>query len=412
MTLLNWTFVFVGATTALFILVNIAAYYVELRFPKQVAETFMAAVKGPSSTIGKKLIPEAFGTDTWQQAMGPYSHSPHFAMHPILHFMTAPIQNNYFQIGVEGVRYEKNWSDEIVREYLSRKASTTFVFGGSTVMGHALQPNQTISRYLNELNKAGDDIALNFGSLAYDQHREIEKLVYLLRSGYRPKKVVFLDGWNDILSMARSNMRVQDKVTFHGFIENKGAIAFTPGVVRKRANFARLFLESLPIYRIATNWLRPEITIDNLPPVRDSFAQTYDFREAEWVNAHWAEFGERHSDLLLRQIIQYYENNLAMIQGLAEGFGFKAYIFYQPMGLLDSENPFVMPDAQKKKGYAFVKKMHEGIRSAISSRRLNMVDLSQSLMEMDTLRFIDAAHYAPASNKVLAKEIFDRMEAY
>ena len=71
-------------------------------------------------------------------------------------------------------------------------------------------------------------VVLNFGAQAYDQRTETDKLIYLLRRGYRPTKVVMLDGWNDLF-LARSNMRAVDRVVYHGFAQGRGEIAFTPG---------------------------------------------------------------------------------------------------------------------------------------------------------------------------------------
>ena len=86
---------------------------------------------------------------------------------------------------------DKGWTDESVRALLDSPRKLVFLMGGSTTLGYGVSGDETISWYLNAAaGSAGGFTAVNLGSQAYDQHREIEKLSYLLRAGYRPRQ-----GW-------------------------------------------------------------------------------------------------------------------------------------------------------------------------------------------------------------------------
>jgi len=308
-------------------------------------------------------------------------------------------------MGPEGVRLEPGWSDDFVRQRLKSGTQLIFVMGGSTVLGHGVGADHTISYHMNEALHGSGATALNFGSQAYDQHLDIEKLVYLLREGFRPNRVVFLNGWNDILGMARSNLRAQDKLVYHGFATNRGEIAFTPGDRVDDRKHLRLFLESLPAYRLLDSFKRRSIHVDRILAERDAFTQGFNFYEAELVFSHWADFADRHQELLKARMIDSFAANLAFLQDLSKGFGFELHAFYQPIGLLDPDNPFVGDQARAARGYAYVKEMDGVIRQNIASGRLPMTDISQALRNMRGAKFIDVAHYSPMANKALAREI-------
>jgi hypothetical protein len=252
------------------------------------------------------------------------------------------------------------------------------------------------------LGGRGNLVALNFGSQAYDQQREIEKLVALLRTGHRPHSVVFLDGWNDITGLARSNMRWQDRVIFHGFSERRGEIAFTPGTRRGAVDYLALFRESLPAVRYLRARERRELSASDIVPARDPYRHGFDFFEADWMFNSWEQYARLHAPRLETEIIQYYEHNLSFMEGLAHAFGFQLRVFLQPMGFFDPGNPFVTDAARSQYGYAFLRQVRDKVRAEIAAGRLRMTDASESLATLSGDRYVDIAHYAPRANAHLA----------
>lgn len=393
-----------GVVTFMFAGVNFAAHeWIERHPPSQPRDIF-GHVIWPGSPEGDRFLTKVFPDLSAEEIVGRRTSVPGFVMHPVLHYATAPISNAYFRIGVEGVRYEPGWTDDVVRQALRAGEGTVFAFGGSTMLGHGVAGDETIAAFMNRLGN-GEPRVLNLGSQAYDQHREIEKLVYLLRAGYRPSQVVFLDGWNDILDMARTNMRTADKVIFHGFSENRGEIAFTPeGRVRK-PDYNSLLASSLPALRLIQRFGSADHSIESIPSARDGLLDGFDFAEAEFVFWNWEAFAVKHQAVLKESIVDYYRNNLRLIQALADGFGFTATVFYQPMGLLDARNPFITTAARRTPGFQYVEVMDATVREAIRAGQLTMIDLSQKLIDYEAPKYIDVAHYSPQANRRIAELI-------
>jgi hypothetical protein len=398
----------VGIATILFAAANLAAERYQIAHPDVVHDTFSQTISA-GTPRSLEIYKQIFHTSSDKEALARALASPGFAMHPTLQFMTAPIHNDYFQVGLEGIRYEPGWDDRFVASLLDGHRPLVFVFGASTILGHGVAGNETLPYYLNRiLSSSGDKVALNFGAQAHNQRLEIAKLIYLLKIGYRPKDVVFLDGLNDLL-MPQSNMRLEDQVIYHGFSENRGEIAFTPGASLRTPNYARLFLESLPLYRVLMAYRRdgplPQPHLD-----RDAFTEGFSFLEADYRFRHWAEVAEANRQFYARKIVEYYRSNLKLLQTLSAGYGFRLKVFYQPIEYIDPTNPFVLEAARSAPGYRYLVETAKVVRDNIARKELDMIDISDALDTLDTYRVIDIAHYSPAANKKLAERVAEVLE--
>jgi hypothetical protein len=393
-----------GISTLLFLLLNAGAYLLLLRGSDSVPENVFFKVLPPEAAAGTAVLQRVFGVATSEDALARLRSAPSFEMHPNLHFMTKRVTNPHYRIGLEGIRYDEGWDDGFVQRALAANRNLVFLMGGSTLLGHGVSANETISAHLNKQLQSRA-LALNLGAQAYDQQREIERLVALLRAGYRPEHVVFLDGWNDTNGLPRSNMRWQDRVIFHGFITNRGEIAFTPGSRLSEPNRARLFLESLPIMQVVNGRERKPAGVADVLVARDPYTHGFDFREADWMFFNWETYAKANADLIRSQMLDYYRHNLVFLEGLSRAFGFKLTVLFQPMGFFDENNPFVPAYLRESFGYRFLATLRDTARAEIKTGRLNMVDLSDALGAMKGDRYIDIAHYAPAANAVLAEAI-------
>lgn len=262
-------------------------------------------VDGPESAIGLQVYKRVFKTNDPTEAMARLHTSPYFSMHPRLEFITTPVNNRFFHVGLDGIRYEPGWDDRKVASLLSGQAPKVFAFGGSTMFGYSVGGDETIPYYMNKiLRQKTGAVTINFGGEAYNETVELDKLIYLLKSGYRPTQVFFLDGWND-LSLSRSNMRLQDKVIFHGFVVSRGEIAFTPGTTVNQINYLKVFAESLPLYRALFERHRP-ISLADIKLDRNAFTDGFDFREADYIFRNWAAFSDLHREKLKAELLQFY----------------------------------------------------------------------------------------------------------
>jgi hypothetical protein len=395
-----WLFMgWIGISVILFLLVNIVAS----RYIKPVVDTssVFTKISSPQGLEGLKVLNRIFGSSSQEEALSRLINAPNFEMHPGLHYMTARVENEHYHIGLEGIRYDTGWTNERVREFLEYP-NVTFLFGGSTMMGHGVSSNETISYYLNQKIGKNPLPVLNFGSQAYDLQRSTEKLTYLLRIGFRPKKVVFLVGWNEIVGSARSNLRWQDKVIFHGFSVHRGEVSYTPDT--SQLNNLKLMKDSLPIIqylRSKRNGGCPQ----KLNPARDPFVDGFDFREAYCQFNDWEEYAQKHGEILKEQVWASMKAHNNFIESLSKAFGFEAVIVLQPMGLFDAENPFVTSVARESRGYKYLEVLQNDLRKKIHSEKLHMVDGSDWLRDLKSDKYVDVAHYSPEANKLLAQKL-------
>ena len=404
----------IGVVAILFAGANFVAKLL-LPTPRLPNDVF-AAVDWPGSAASKDLYRRVFKLSVNDDPMARFSASPPLVMHPTLPFATQRIENRYYRVGLEGIRYEPGWSDEDVGALLVGSRPLIFAFGGSTTFGHGLAADETWPHMLNVILDANADAAstatrpvvVNFGAQAYDQRTEIDKLIYLLRRGYRPSKVVMLDGWNDLF-IARSNMRAVDRVTYHGFAQGRGEVAFTPGGTINRPSYLHLLLEYSPLQQLIRHWQDGPRRIEAMKFDRDAFADGFDFREADFAFRQWASFGEHHRESYKREIVEYYRTNLKLLNALADAYGFALHVFYQPIGVLDDSNPFVRARARVAPGYRYISELVASARAAMAHGDIAMTDISDALTDMPGPRYLDVAHYSPEANTVLARTIANRM---
>jgi lysophospholipase L1-like esterase len=423
------TFLIIGITAFLFVLVNLAALWllpapVQNAFPK--SDSILNHGIPPASKEGQEILTRYFSAAFAEQvaaacnAEGP---TPSFAPHPILHYIVTPTRNRFYQMGVENIRYDEGWTDEQAKTLLKTAKRKIFLFGGSTMYGFGLASDQTIQHYLQKKFPGGDVAVFNFGANAYDQQREIDWLVYLLRHGYVPDDVVFFDGVNDATHMAASNYRVGDKLIYHGFLSGRSRSAeqddFTvPSATPQKLtwkDYLRLQAHALPIIRPLIEQPVKPTSYDNatLPQELDPFQPRVDIHMAEYVFYHWGTQGDAYLDLRKREILEYYKRNQDFLARLAQGYGFKVHLFLQPMGALDPQNPFMPQIDEKVPGYRYYHAMYPFMREQIVSGQLHMTDLSEALLELSKSHraYIDTMHYSPQANEILAQKIFERMES-
>lgn len=122
--------------------------------------------------------------------------------HPTLGVMVKPGEVGAFHVGKEGIRYDSIVRPEQVDSLLQER-NAIWCLGGSTTYGHQIAASETLSFYLTLHDSSGT--YLNLGVPSYHQSTEINKLILLLKKGFRPKKVIFLDGNNDFLTSLRMN---------------------------------------------------------------------------------------------------------------------------------------------------------------------------------------------------------------
>lgn len=126
---------------------------------------------------------------------------------------------------------------------------------------------------------------------------------------------------------------------------------------------------------------------------------------AGYVFNNWATFGDTHTELFKAQAREFYKRNLQILTGLAGAFHFKLLVFYQPNGNLDPHNLMRGDVPESAPGLHYLSEIQKTVRSAIRSEGWPMIDLTDSLsgLSQENRAYIDAEHYSPLANEVIAQ---------
>jgi hypothetical protein len=393
----------IGVTVILFVLANLAAAYAlkRERFPPP--DPLWDTVPVLSSPEAKATLRAVFAGESDQEIRSRFVNIP-FTLHPILEYAEPPIDVPRYHVGIENVRYHDEWSDDEVRRRLGSD-KLTLILGGSTTFGALVGNNETWPYYFDQAIRPRGEDSLNMASIFNDQAREIDRLVYHLRRGLRPRRVIFLDGLNDMFMLVDSNLRPGDRIVYPGFMTNRGEVAISSGLQVGQRNWWRLLGEALPAVQWIERQLEPDLSAEQIIYSRDVFTQGFDFREAEWARFFWYKWAPQHAVELRAELIAQYKTNLDFIAALAKSFGFEALVFYQPIGLFDPTDEFVTDAARQTPEYAFLASLDDAVHAEIRAGRLGMIDLHDVLDPLGHLRYVDVSHYSPAAHRLIAGAI-------
>ncbi len=391
----------VTLTLLTFLLLNAAAHVVFLNLRQKregvsVGKYFVSPLSPEGMALLRQIRPAADDALLRTLATG----DPGIRPHTVLHF-TEGLARPYYSVGVEGVRRESGWSDREVRQWLLEAGRHTYLFGGSTAFGHGVTDDETLAAALNR--SRGDGLTFNFGVEAYDSRREVDKLLHLLRKGYRPGRVVFLDGLNDVTTFAWSPYEAFDKPRTQGMILDRGEVPLVFGFPRRNNMWAALSF-SFPAVQLARRLATPAPPADYR--LKSADEAPIDWGELMLFYERWDRIQVGRAEALAEELVEYYGRNIAFVQQLGLAFGFESRFVYQPIGLLESVQPFLKPEFDESDSKKIYQTVDERIRREIQAGGLAMVDCSQALSGLENA-YIDASHYSPQGNQRLAECVAD-----
>ena len=105
----------------------------------------------------------------------------------------------------------------IVGDYKTRQSfnqsltKSTWFFGGSTIFGDSVSDMETIPSHYASLSETK---VMNFGVPDWDSRQSLNKLMNITGDGFKPKRIIFYDGMNDIMHHCRTDLN-NEKLPYH-----------------------------------------------------------------------------------------------------------------------------------------------------------------------------------------------------
>lgn len=330
--------------------------------------------------------------------------------HPSLPLMMRPVSGEAYNTGPRGERVSCRAGSPIDTPL----DGSVWMFGGSTTFGTGVNDCETIASALNE--QAGGTTFVNLGVESFTRNAEVERLVLLLRQGFRPKAVLFLDGLNDIdINVLRAPLLPPH--TVGPTVEQ----SYYHQVLNRNEVFASNLVGRMPLLSKLADLSSPDVD-DLLPCTVAPFEAGIEARGNDYVDAPLAHLGRqaKHADAVrllpadalpeavlsscADRAVTLYTTDQAFLEGLGATFGFEVVVFFQPLGILNPANPHVR-DPARMAGLGwrrFIEHVSEAVRAEIAAGRLgSFVDLSD-MGRGCAICYVDANHYSPALNREIA----------
>ena len=325
--------------------------------------------------------------------------------HPTLGVMVKPGESGAFHVGTEGVRYDPVVSPENV-DSLLHGYHAIWCLGGSTTYGHKIDASETFPYYLSVQDSS--DTYINLGTPSYHQSTEINKLIILLKKGFRPKKVVFLDGNNDFLSLLRTNFHPAESPH-----RNNMAYPLSTNINKLQSINKRFNWNQIPVVKLLKQMIEKKPSIQEkleLPYENLNDPNSIYFSTAK--NTHFRAIRKLSCDTLMeyypKKIFETYRMNQQFVDKLAYAYDFEYEFLFQPLGFLNEHNPFISDFETYQDEWACYDLMQiaqQLIRDSIQSGALpHFRDLSHTSNGCDTC-FIDLVHYSGVFNEILANHV-------
>lgn len=336
------------------------------------------------------------------------THTPNVIAHPTLEFTERPVKSKFYNVGFENMRYTGFVTEANAKEKIN---GSVWVLSGSTGFGHGVADDESFVHYLDALDDS--DTYINFAFQGAMQHNEIDKVILLLKKGYRPRGIIFLDGLNDTISCLGTNFGPAEITRFpwtaYGYTYNIKAF-------HQQKSLFGMFGE-LPIGHVVEQW-RAHLGPDTVHIV-NGYSRTDDPNDLFVTNprAHFAKTDYmyvnkvEHLALYEKKILDYYRANLELIQRIGFAYRIRTTVVFQPNGMILDTNPFIKDVAayRQEEIYRLLAGMYAAVQKGLEDRTIPpMLDLSE-LHAGCTDCYVDLAHYHPSFNEKLAAAVLEAM---
>ncbi|MFA7379591.1 MAG: hypothetical protein WC150_03970 [Bacteroidia bacterium] len=380
-------------TLLLFVLINVLAYFINRPAPYAHYITSPQAMLEQNPTLMQKI----YDGKPVEVIADLYAQAPNVKSHPVLEFMTTPCLGNYYRVGFENCRYNSYIDSSNIQQKINQN---TWLLGGSTTFGYGVPDDETFAFFLNQLDTANTYI--NLGAPSFHQRLEIEKLIVLLQKGYRPKRVIFLDGLNDLVSLTSSNFDAAE-------LPAKPYNAYAQDFCVENMGINKNLPYVLPVVKL---WYRYRASV--IDKTQNTAQENiYDagalYNKQPYLHYQLNKLHEPAPDsALLQKADAYYMANLTLLDALSKAYNFEYAVFFQPLGLMLERNHFIPDYAAFQKDfskYTAIKKVYLHVKQRIQNKQYpRFYDLSMA-HDVCEYPYVDLTHYSASMNRVMAREI-------
>lgn len=294
-------------------------------------------------------------------------------------FDDSPASWDDYNVGLEGIRFDQKVNSYNVESLIN---GAVWVFGGSTTFGHGVKDDETITAYLNRLDTS--NTYLNFGGHDFNQSNEIDKLLSLLKMGYTPSGVIFIDGLNDVTRILNTNFHPTDTLDISEnvtAINNNSSTKLTVNQVFKQLPVARLL-------------------------------KTLQYAQLTHLGSLHNEIDTVELNQVISDLREMYRYNYQFLLKISDAFGVPFSIYYQPVGILSYDNPF-----WKDTSLISNTPLYANINYIVPKMKLILQDWNlPSLYDITEIDdscascYVDLIHYDNRLNRILAIAILNTEE--
>jgi lysophospholipase L1-like esterase len=268
------------------------------------------------------------------------------------------------------------------------------MFGGSTMFGHGVRDGYTIPSQLQRMLDAASYCAevTNFGQEAYVSIQELLMLQIQVRRGNRPDLAIFYDGFNDTES-ARE--------------QGEAGLPYEVVHQRKAFELSGFSPESnRALYKTAAyNFVKDSALGEMAKRIVQGLAPaTFRIIKGRLVQSGLAAELKLPADKqrLARETVESYLVNKAIVEALAQKFGFQALFYWQPT-IFDKRHltAYEQGVAQTNEAHRQMYELVNRTMSAVAARN-GVTDISGIFSDSTEPHFIDDVHIGEDGNRIIA----------
>ncbi|MBX7167425.1 MAG: SGNH/GDSL hydrolase family protein [Pirellulales bacterium] len=294
---------------------------------------------------------------------------------PYVYWRSAPLDGRYIHIGPDGLRRTKPAAED------NPQALRVWMFGGSTVWGWGARDDHTIPANLAAALAAQGRPAVvtNFGQIGYVSTQDALALEMELRTGRRPDAVVFLNGYNDLMSAVQ---------------ESRAGIPQNEANRRRELNAGLTEALKLEALDSATVWL-----------VRGLLRRLGAEQDAR---SHFDGDGRPKLAELGADVARIYAANIAWVEAARHRAGFEALYYWQPTAF--DKRQLVGEEQAAASAWPVLKELLGHVRGQLAANdalraTARFADLTAMFDDVRDAVYLDSCHFSEPGNAVVAERI-------